>query len=481
MTRLNRRDFLAGSAASIATTSGMVSSLAIGARAMAADTSGYKALVCLFLKGGIDGMDTILPVDQTSYNQLEALREEMFASYNSRDVVSRLRNNILPLSADNSGDLGGRTFGMPQEMTGLHQLFEDGELAVLGNVGPLIEPTDRTSYDNGSVRLPARLFSHNDQQSTWMALGVEGEQRGWGGLFAEAASASDPSINPLFAAITARSNDVFLEGEAIRQFRASAGSLDILTRRRLLGTRSSDNVRRERVREFLTASGSRGYSGLYEQDLAASVAGGITNTEFYRDALDTDVPAGLTDAFPSTGLAGQLASVAESIAIRNTLGISRQVFYVTLGGFDTHAGQAGSLPGRQTEIADAVVAFRQAMLDLGVWNDVTLFSMSDFGRTTLSNDDGTDHGWGNHHFITGGAVNGRSIYGEMPNLDLDGERYTGRRGRLIPTTSVEEYAATLGRWFGLGESELDNILPNLANFSSRDLGFMDCGSFCGST
>ncbi len=481
MIKLNRRDFLAGSAASLATTGGMVSSLALGSQAMAADTSGYKALVCLFLKGGIDGMDTILPVDQTSYNQLETLRAEMFASYTSRSITSRNRNNILALSASNSGDLGGRTFGMPQDMADLHNLFESGELAVLGNVGPLVEPTNRTSYENGSAHVPSRLFSHNDQQSTWMALGVEGAQRGWGGLFAEAAADSDPSINPLFAAITARSNDVFLEGETIRQFRASANSLDILSKRRLLGNKSAQDPRRDRVRGFLTATGTRGYSGLYEQDLAAAVTSGITNTDLYRNALETDVPTGLVELFPDTSLARQLSSVAESIAIRNSLGINRQVFYVTLGGFDTHAGQAGSLPGRQVEIAEAVTAFRQAMLNLGVWNDVTLFSMSDFGRTTLSNDDGTDHGWGNHHFIVGGAVNGQTIYGDMPDFDLDGERYTGRRGRLIPTTSVEQYAATLGRWFGLGETELDNILPNLANFSSRDLGFMDCAGACGST
>ncbi|MEM8921257.1 MAG: DUF1501 domain-containing protein, partial [Pseudomonadota bacterium] len=258
MANINRRAFLNGAGAlGFLGGAGVLSGLnAMGAHA--ADTTGYKALVCIFLKGGIDHADTVLPYDQPSYDMLRGVRTGLFNTYNANSSgSSRNRQNLLKLNPENAGDFGGREFALPVQLSPLHDMFESGELAVVGNVGPLIEPTTRTQYEARSVALPKRLFSHNDQQSTWMALGVEGARFGWGGKFADAALASDPSANPLFAAITARSNDVFLSGETARQFQAQSGGpvdLNVIQNRSILGRNDAGDAARARMQEFFGRS-----------------------------------------------------------------------------------------------------------------------------------------------------------------------------------------------------------------------------------
>ncbi|MEL6324190.1 MAG: DUF1501 domain-containing protein [Pseudomonadota bacterium] len=472
MTGLNRRHFMLGTAASFAGASGILGSLT-ARPAHAADTTGYKALVCVFLKGGMDHADVILPLDVASHNALGDIRPGIFNAYNvDSSDSSRNRQNILPLEASNNGDFGGRSFGLPPEMAGLHSAFDAGEMAVVGNVGPLIEPTDRDSFENRSVARPARLFSHNDQQSTWMSLDVEGEQIGWGGRFADAVIASDTTSNPLYSVVTTGSNDVFLSGEQARQFRASgdgAEGLDIVERRGFLGGNSRFDAARSGIQSFFESQ-DLGHTGLYAQDLSRASADGVVNSATFRAALEAVVP--FSAEFPDTSLGRQLRTVAETIDVRNSLNVSRQVFYVTTGGYDTHSNQVNSIPRLLGELSEALSAFRAAMVERNAWQDVTVFTASDFGRTTIDNGDGTDHGWGGHHFVLGGSVNGQAIYGDLPPADLSSSRYTESRGRLIPSVSVEQYAATLGSWFGLNAGELDVALPNLAQFSERDLGFL---------
>lgn len=474
MTIANRRQFLAGSAATFAGGAGLLGSLSQNP-AWAADASGYKALVCIFLLGGIDHADTIYPIDQASYDQLAELRPGLFAAYQAGDPASsRNRNNLLELTPSNAAAFGGRAFGLPPQMAEMANLFASGEMAIVGNVGPLIEPTDRQSFDDDSVALPPRLFSHNDQQSTWRTLGVEGNQVGWGGRFADAAVAADASANPVFATVSTAGSDAFLFGDTVTPFSASSrGSsprdLDVTQRRFILGNNDRFEAQRAAVEAFY-ARDDLGHSGLMERDFAAISAAGVADVRSFNTASENTMP--FTTEFPDTRLGRQLQIVAETIESRNALQVSRQIFYTATGGFDTHSTQAADLPGRQAQISQAVAAFRNAMVERGLWNDVVVFTASEFGRTMIDNGDGTDHGWGGHYFVLGGSVDGGQIFGELPAPDLSLPNYTPSRGRLIPSVSVEQYAATLGGWFGLNDAELAAALPNLANFQSPTVGFV---------
>ncbi|MDJ0920849.1 MAG: DUF1501 domain-containing protein [Henriciella sp.] len=474
MANLSRRHFMAGSGAlGFAASLGALSSIG-ASRAWAANTSGYKALVCVFLKGGMDHADTILPYDQASYDELAAVRSGLFGSYNATaSDSSRNRANLLQLNAENAASLGGRSFALPPELAPLHDMFDAGDLAVLGNVGPLIEPTTRAQMENKTAILPKRLFSHNDQQSTWMSFGVEGQRVGWGGRFIDASLASSPGIDARFAAISASSNDVFLSGGNTQPFRVSSGGAPqptLLRSRNYIGGSSEDDEARERIRAFL-ARGDVSDGNIFAQDLRAANADSIEASERLRTAQDN--VSELATLFGDDPFSKQMKTVAETIQLQPYLNVPRQIFYVSSGGFDTHSGQVNSLGGRHSGLAAAMSSFKSAMQELNRWNDVTVFTMSDFGRTLNDNGDGTDHGWGGHHFIAGGGVQGRRIYGDLPGSDIDSASYTPSRGRLIPSVSVEQYAATLGQWFGLTNSELNSALPNLQNFDNRDLGFFN--------
>ncbi len=473
LTPLDRRHFLLGSAATFAGAAGLLGTLN-AEKAWAADTTGYKALVCIFLKGGMDHADTILPLDQASWDQLRSVRSGLFTAYGvGSGNSSRDRARLLELQPENASDFGSRVFGLPVQLSGLHRMFEAGEAAIIGNVGPLRQPTDRTQYERNLVPVPPRLFSHNDQQSTWMSGGVEGTATGWGGRFADAAINSNAAINPLYAAITTGANDVFLAGNRARAFFASssssAGSLNVESNRNILGNNSRFDGMRTAVRDAIRRN-DYPEANAYRRDYNRIASGGIANTQAFASALRSVVP--VQTAFPTTGLGNQLRTVADSMVASSGLGVSRQVYYVTTGGYDTHSAQASTLPNLHSQLDAALTAFRAAMIERGLWNNVTVFTASDFGRTTIDNGDGTDHGWGAHQFVAGGAVRGKRVYGEIPPADMSSPRYTASRGRLIPAVSVEQFAATLGSWFGLSQSELAAALPNLSRFPTANLGFM---------
>ena len=284
--------------------------------------------------------------------------------------------------------------------------------------------------------------------------------------------ASSPSENAIFSAISTSSNDVFLAGENVSQFKVEAGGVsqpNIYAVRGILGYNGADDASRSEIQTFLSR-GDRQSRNMFEQDIAAASARAVSNTEQFNAAQQNATPFGTV--FQSDKISRQMQSVAETIKIQQFLNVSRQMFYVSVGGFDTHRIQTTSLTALHTQLAAAISSFRDAMLEIGQWNNVVVFTASDFGRTVIDNGDGTDHGWGGHHIVTGGAVRGKRIYGDIPTMDVNGGEYTKTRGRLIPTTSVEQYAATMGSWFGLNASELSATLPNLANFNSSNLGFM---------
>jgi len=467
MANYNRRDLLRQlTAIGLTAGSGLGSALS-EMPAMAADTSGYKALVCLFFRGGMDGWDTLIPFDTPSRAEYERLRDDLLRAYRNAGI-SRDPDNLIELTPANAGTFGGRTFGLPRELAPLASMFDAGNAAIVANVGPLIEPTDRNGFMTGRARIPDRLFSHNDQQSTWESSAPEGSRFGWGGLFGDFVRSGN--ANPTFTAISTTGNSVFLSGLAGVPYSLNDSRVSIVQVRNnpnRIGTRTDRAF--ALLDEHFRGIGARRFN-IFERDLRAALNDSIRSADIFRDVAG---PQGVTlqTAFPTSRLGSQLSTIAEVISLRTGLGARRQVFFCDTGGFDTHSGQVSTLPGLQADIAGSIAAFFTAMDEIGITNEVTLFTASDFGRTLTVNGDGTDHGWGGVQFVVGGAVNGGAIYGMPPIVALDTNEDPGR-GRLIPTTSVEQYAATLGAWFGLTNTDLNTVLPQLRAFAPANLGFV---------
>jgi len=415
----------------------------------------YRALVCVFLAGGMDGHDTLIPFDAPSYAKWSGIREPLLGQYKT----PRTREALLALKGTTSD---GCQFALPPEMPGVQSLFNDNKAAVVANVGPLLEPVTASGFESGSARLPSRLFSHNDQQSTWAGGAPEGTTEGWGGLFADAMVARGYNVNPQFSAITSGGLPLMVTGQKTVPFHISdvgAGRLEALEEQ------YDPGALRSSIHEFFRATHFDGpqidQGSVIRRDMARAFRSAIDTNALYNRSID-QAPA-LATQFPAGQLGPQLQSVARSIQIRQGLGAGRQVFLVTMGGFDTHDRQAFGLPALQAELDRGIVTFQRAMNELGVADKVTLFTASDFGRSLVVNGDGTDHGWGGHHLVVGGGVNGGQIFGTPPRSTLGHDRDAGN-GRLIPDISVEQMASPMGAWFGLSEAELDQALPRRSRF-----------------
>jgi len=460
--KLNRRAFLKAGATAVPAslalslpgrlTLGTMAGALGAMQAHAAGHSDYKALVCVFLYGGMDNHDTIIPYDTSGYNQWANIRSGLLNRY----TKARSQQNLLPLAPDNQADFADRQFALPPEMTGLQQLFNEGDMAVVGNVGPMLEPVTASAFHAETARLPSRLFSHNDQQATWMSGSPEGAQYGWAGLFGDIHQIQSGTGQSTFTNITTGGGELLLTGTQTVPYHIGTDGaeqpwvLDELD--------DYDNLY-SRMRAHFR---SQGYlpETLLGQDISAMQQAGFDANEQYNNQAG-DIS--LATEFPADRLGKQLQAVARTIAAKDSLGVQRQTFVVTMGGFDTHSDQAQNLPELQGSMDQAILAFSTAMKELGLNDQVTLFTASDFGRTLAINGDGTDHGWGGHHFITGGAVQGRRIYGDIPESSFDHAQDAGN-GRLIPTLSVDQYAAALGQWYGLTDDQLSIIFPALSNF-----------------
>ena len=359
-------------------------------------------------------------------------------------------------------------------MPGMAQLFNTGKAAVQLNVGPLVVPLTRAQYSSNNralYPLPPKLFSHNDQQSVWQSSSPEGSTVGWGGNLGDLALSSNG--NSLFTCISVTGNAVFLSGDSALSYQVSTGGAIAIN-----GVKS--NVYgSSAVRGALTALIQQTSPQVLENEYNR-----VTTRAVTAESQITSGLAGVTlaTAFPtSNSLADQLKMVARLIGARSTLGSKRQVFMVSLGGFDLHDNLVAQQPNLMRRVSEAMTAFYDATVELGVADKVTAFTASDFGRTLSSNGDGSDHGWGSHHFMVGGAVKGRAFYGKAPPVsitntaDANDQWHVGQ-GRLLPSTSVDQYAATLAKWFGVSNTELAGVLPNLSHFGGADyptdLGFM---------
>ena len=456
---MNRRQFLKAGGAGLGVAAGFASNLA-SLNAFAADTTGYKALVCVFLRGGMDSHDMIIPFDLASSALYEDIRAAIIDGYEAAGWQSRRNYNLLDLSgtgADaSSGALAdGREFALPREMVELQELYHQKRVAVVGNVGPLIEPTNATTLSNGSVRVPPRLYSHNDQQSTWMASSAEGAKEGWGGRFGDIMAAADANTLSSFTTVTTFGNSVFVNGLNVNGFNLSGNGGELVDdiNGSYGGTRAfSDAYKRNLYGQ------NANFSNLFSQDVGSITGSAINDNLLVRAAFaDASAPS---VTFPSNSLGTQLAVVAKMIAARESLGLSRQIYFVADNNYDTHSSQASGLPERQQGISQAMNAFYQETVAMGVDDSVTAFTASDFGRSLVPNNSGTDHGWGGHHLVVGGAVNGGRIFGNIPEAVV-GHNQDNGRGRLIPELSVEQYGTAMGRWFGLSLADSYEAFPNL--------------------
>jgi uncharacterized protein (DUF1501 family) len=333
----------------------------------------------------------------------------------------------------------------------------------------LIQPTSINQYrDTNRVLnpLPPKLFSHNDQQSIWQSNGSEGSTIGWGGRLGDLAMSSNAS-NSLLTCISAAGNAVFVAGNDALQYQISPGGA--------ISIRGIDPALTNwaAMRNALNSLITRTSTNVMENEYAAVTRRSIAMEGVVNSALAGVTLSGPTDALFGTGnpLANQLKIVARIIGARAALGTRRQVFFVSLGGFDNHNLLMQDHPRLLQRINDALVAFHAATVELGIESKVTTFTASDFGRTLASNADGSDHGWGSHQFVMGGAVAGGRFYGTAPHVSIQTDDQVGQ-GRLLPTTSVDEFASTLALWFGCSPTEVQGILPNIGNFSNTDLGFV---------
>ncbi|CAN5337122.1 DUF1501 domain-containing protein [soil metagenome] len=433
-----------------------VTSLAAIGEAAAATATDYKALVCVFLYGGNDYANTLPPYDQPSYDLYKAARANLALDRNA------LAGTVLTPTAALAG---GRQYALAPTMAPLVPLFSAGKMAVVLNVGTLVTPTTKAQYTANSVKLPPKLFSHNDQQSYWQASSPEGASSGWGGRIGDLFQSGNGTST--LTCVNASGNAVFLTGKTAIQYSVSTnGPIP------LLGNGSTvfgSTTAMSTLRSLMAGSNSHLLANEHARiskrslDLYAQV-----NTAL------AGAPAATFPLFPSgNSLADQLKIVARLISVSSELGARRQVFFVSLGGFDMHDLLATQHPTQTALVANAMKAFYDTTVALGVADKVTTFTGSDFGRTLQSNDDGSDHGWGSMHFVMGGAVNGQKFYGTPPAIGNNTPDDVGQ-GRLLPTIAVDQYAATLASWFGVGAGDMSTVLPNIGNYSASawNLGFV---------
>lgn len=476
-TNASRREFLRMSSM-LSLVGGTAGPFALNLATMASAAAqtapgGYKALVCLFMYGANDQANTVLATDSASWTQYLSVRTTNEAGSIALPAVDT-PNGVIPIVPNTTQ--AGRTFALHPNMVEMKTLFDSGRAAVISNVGPLVVPTTLTQYKAASVPLPAKLFSHNDQQSLWQAYAPEGARYGWGGRMGDLLAANNS--NPIFTAISVSGNAVFLSGRNINQYQVtSSGAVAIGG---LSGGLFGSSAATNPLKSVITGNGSN----LFQKEHAAVTNRSINAQSLLGPAMAPSGPTGVpeptaylnraTNAIGTNSLAVQLQTVARIIAARSALGAQRQVFFVSLGGFDTHDFQSKNQADLLARVSHAVSYFDGVLANLqgtDLRNQVTLFTASDFGRTFTSNGDGTDHGWGSHHFIVGGAVRGKNIYGDFPVTGLKHSQDVGS-GSLLPQFSVDQYGATLANWFGLSATQINDVFPNITNFTQRNLGFM---------
>ncbi len=474
-----RRAFLkrSGQLALTGTALPLALNLAAIGEAAAFDATDYKALVCVFLYGGNDYANTVVTYDDPSYNLYNSIRGGGAGQTAGGIALAKadLAATLLTPTQAPVDVLGQtRQYALHPSMSGLAGLFNAGHAAVQLNVGPLVLPLTRAQYSSTNralYPLPPQLFSHNDQQSIWQSSSPEGSTVGWGGNIGDLALSGNG--NATFTCMSVTGNAVFLSGDTALQYQVStSGAIKITpaTAATVYGSSAVSGAMSGLIRQARTHKLENEYNRVTQRAMDAETA--------VTAALALTPPG---TQFASDSLAQQLKMVARLIKGQSALGAKRQVFFVSMGGFDLHDNLIAQQPVLLDHVSAAMTAFYNATVELGVANKVTAFTASDFGRTLTSNGDGSDHGWGSHHLLVGGAVKGKAFYGAPPPVSVGNtaapqDQWHVGQGRLLPSTAVDQYAATLAKWFGVADSELTGILPNIGHFGGAgypvNLGFM---------
>jgi uncharacterized protein (DUF1501 family) len=499
MKNKSRREFLCH-AASLSTLGAVGAPLALNfaaiGNASAQSAADYKALVCVFLSGGNDAYNTVLATDTPSWDCYTSARNQAPDPIALKQVGTAKISSAATGSPDFLGGVlqlnpvtavPGRSFALHPSLSRMSSMFNSSRnLAILANVGTLVKPTSKSDYTNVAFQKPKNLFSHNDQTSTWQALGAEGANSGWGGLMADQFIGSNgPAAS--FTSISVAGNAVWLAGKTAIQYQVSANGsirMGIDSNKKIYGSTGVGDAMLAIVQK------TRGNSLLQSDYASVSVRSIAADAQLsavlpsarvapYGTAGNGADPllqyTNINGSLTTSNFTQQLQTVARMISAGRLAGLKRQVFFVTLGGFDNHGSQNTEHTDLMLRLDHGLAYFNNVTNSLGLQKNVTTFTASDFGRTFTSNGDGTDHGWGAHHFIMGGAVNGGTIAGKFPAFSQnDGKNnfsspdQLNGTGAMIPTTSVEQYAATLGKWFGCDDSKLATIFPNLTNWSPSE-------------
>jgi uncharacterized protein (DUF1501 family) len=446
---MNRRSFIQyASLAASGSLAGLRPFGTLNAFAQTAPVSGYKALVCVFLFGGNDANNTLVPTDTVGYNNYATLRGPLALPQSQLIQLASLPH-----------------YGLHGSLPEIGQLVDSGAAALIANVGTLVAPTTRANVTS-QLSLPSNLFSHSDQQLQWQnAAQSSVTSTGWAGRMSDLLGSSfNPSASiPMITSVAG--DTLFCDGQSTTPLAVSPGNLSGVS----CGEGTAEcGVRQAIAQSFLSfASGLN----LVQADNAIS-----QNAARYASVLTQAVSsiAPLATVFPANNpIATQLQQIAQLMQVRSSFGVNRQIFFAGVGNFDTHADQAGQQSVLLAQVSSAMCAFYQATQELGIANEVTTFTMSDFSRTFQPNSNsGSDHGWGSHHIVLGGAVKGGKLYGTYPTLALGGPDDFDMNGRWIPSTSTVQYAATLASWFGVSAAQLNLIFPSLSAFSSANLGFV---------
>ncbi len=418
--------------------------------ALATTGSNYRALVCIFLFGGNDSNNTIIPTDDTNFQAYSSIRGSL--ALTAAELSQTVFNGSAP-------------YAFHGKLPELASMFSSKELAVVANVGSLVQPVTRAQYQAAQMPVPLNLFSHSDQQLQWQtSVGQGNSPTGWAGRAADYIEAQkiNSSNFPVFFSVAG--NSLLGTGATTQPVAISPGgslSLSGFT------SAASSQARLSALTSLLTLD-----SGV---SLAQAANSTLSNSLNDATALGAALAKGtkLKTVFPTSGLAQQLQQVAQVIQVASYLGMSRQIFFCSLGGFDTHGAELEAHNTLYPQLSQAIAAFYSATQELGVAQNVTTFTESDFSRTFQpTTTDGSDHAWGSHHMVMGGAVAGGQIYGAFPAFQLGGPNDTDTRGRWIPTLSIDQYGATLASWFGIPASALPTVFPNLANFGGKQIGFL---------
>ena len=444
---VNRRSFI--KYASMAAAGNAVGLAPFGLmNSLAQTATDYKALVCVFLFGGNDANNTLVPFDTAGYGNYSSVR----------GPLALAQNSLLPLT-------GAPNFALHGALPEIQALFNTTNAAMVANVGTLVQPLTRTSYLAGKTATPSNLFSHSDQQQEWQNAAQSGvTETGWAGRIADTLKGSYNGSATVPMITSVAGDTLFCNGVSSTPVSVSPGNLG--------GATCSEGSTECAARQAAAQAMLTFNSGLS----LVTADNGITNNAYsyaktLSDAVQSVTP--LQTVFPVSALAAQLQQIAQIIQVRAALGVQRQIFFCGVGNFDTHAGQLAAQSTLLVQLSQAMGAFYQATQELGIADKVTSFTMSDFARTLQPNSNtGSDHAWGSHHIVMGGAVKGGKIYGTFPTLALGGPDDSGSNGRWVPTTASVQYASTMAQWFGVPVGSLSSVFPNIGSFGTSNLGFL---------